>query len=67
MDILVVTIVIKRMKHIWLIKERTTNIYQNIQGITEIAKRNDVDAIHSGSNFLSESMKLAKLGVMKKW
>ncbi|MFB8734387.1 biotin carboxylase N-terminal domain-containing protein [Bacillus sp. SL00103] len=41
-------------------KEKPIDAYLDIEGIIEIAKRNDVDAIHPGYGFLSEKYSFCK-------
>jgi hypothetical protein len=55
------TIDTKRMKHTWSAKgKKPIDAYLDIEGIIEIAKRNNVDAIHPGYGFLSENIHFAK-------
>ncbi len=41
-------------------EKKPIDAYLDIEGIIEIAKRNEVDAIHPGYGFLSENIEFAK-------
>ena len=53
-------IVIKPMKHPSWRRKKPIDAYLDIDGIIEIAKRNEVDAIHPGYGFLSENIHFAR-------